>query len=337
MPALVIQTSFLGDTVLTTPLIAELASRGPVDVVVTPVGATILRGHPAVRSLIVYDKRGTDAGIGGLRRLSRRLRDERYEAAYLAQGSLRSALLARAAGIARRVGFDTSAGQILYSERVRYRREAHHTERLWRLAAGDDAPAPDASVLRPRLYPGAGERTAVDALLGDFARGGPLVALAPGSVWGTKRWPYFADLATALREVRFVVIGSADDTALASGIVAAAPGRVLDATGRLSLLASAELIGRCAALVANDSAPTHLASGVGTPTLTLFGPTVPDFGFGPLAPRSESIGLEHLACRPCHPHGPMQCPLGHFRCMRSLEPSRVMARLRNLLVPITTT
>jgi len=346
LSALIIQTSFLGDTVLTTPLIAELASRGPVDVVVTPVGATILRGHPAVRSLIVFDKRGADAGIGGLRRLARRLRDERYEAAYLAQGSLRSAVLARAAGIARRVGFDTSAGRILYTERVHYRRDAHHVERLWRLAAGDDAPAPAAGGLRPRLYPGADERAAVDALLGDFALGGrggpggPLVGLAPGSIWGTKRWPHFAALAAGLAEARFVVIGSADDTALAQAIVAAVPGppgRVLDATGRLSLLASAELIGRCAALVANDSAPTHLASGVGTPTLTLFGPTVPGFGFGPLAPRSESIGLEQLACRPCHPHGPMTCPLGHFLCMRSLEPSRVVARLRNLLVPITTT
>lgn len=336
LSALIIQTSFLGDTVLTTPLIAELASRGAVDVVVTPAGATILRGHPAVRSLIVYDKRGTDAGIGGLHRLARRLRDEHYEAAYLAQGSLRSAALARAAGIARRVGFDTSAGRILYSERVRYRADAHHAERLWRLAAGDEAPSPAADVMRPRLYPGADERAAVDALLGDFARGGPLVALAPGSIWGTKRWPCFDRLAAGLDDLRFVVIGSNEDTALAQGILTAAPGRVLDATGRLSLLASAELIGRCAALVANDSAPTHLASGVGTPTLTLFGPTVPGFGFGPLAARSESIGLEQLACRPCHPHGPRECPLGHFQCMRSLEPSRVIARLRNLLVPITT-
>ncbi|MBW7935409.1 MAG: glycosyltransferase family 9 protein, partial [Gemmatimonadaceae bacterium] len=101
--------------------------------------------------------------------------------------------------------------------------------------------------------------------------------------------------------------------------------------GRLSLLASAELIRRCAVLVANDSAPTHLASGVGTPTLTLFGPTVPDFGFGPLAPRSLPIGVEGLACRPCHPHGPRECPLGHHACMQTLEPSRVAEHVRNLL------
>lgn len=148
MPVLVIQTSFLGDTVLTTPLIAELASRGPVDVVVTPEGATILRGHPAVRALIVYDKRGADAGLGGLVRLSRRLRDGRYSAAYLAQGSVRSALLALAARIPRRAGFDTSAGRALYSAQVRYRGDVHHAERLWRLAAGNDAPSPAADVVR---------------------------------------------------------------------------------------------------------------------------------------------------------------------------------------------
>ena len=335
MPALVIQTSFLGDTILSTPLLAELAARGPVDILVTPMGATILRGNPSVRRVIVYDKRGADAGLGGLRRLARRLRGEQYEAAYLAQGSLRSAVLARAARIPRRVGFDTSAGRAFYTERVRYRREFHHAERLWRLAAGDAAPSPGTDVIRPHLFPGAEDRAAVDAALGDFAAAGtPLVALAPGSVWGTKRWPHFAELVSIMPAARFVVVGSGDDRELAAAIAAAAPDRVLDLAGRLSLLGSAELLRRCAALVANDSAPTHLASGVGTPTLTLFGPTVPAYGFGPLAPGSESVGVE-LPCRPCHAHGPMECPLVHFKCMRTLEPSRVAARLYNLGIPPT--
>ena len=64
---LVVQTSFLGDTVLTTPLIAELAKRGPVDVVVTPASAPLLARNPDIRELFVYDKRGADAGIGGFR------------------------------------------------------------------------------------------------------------------------------------------------------------------------------------------------------------------------------------------------------------------------------
>src|SRR5438034_316720 len=83
----------------------------------------------------------------------------------------------------------------------------------------------------------------------------------------------------------------------------ATDGAAIDATGRLSLLASAELIGRTIALVTNDSAPQHLASAMGTPTITIFGPTVPEFGFGPLAPRSITIGHHQLACRPCDRHG----------------------------------
>ena len=83
--SLVIQTSFLGDTVLTTPLIAELAKRGPVDVVTTPASAGLLANHPCVRSVISYDKRGTDAGMRGFFRLAKQLRQFGYDSAYLAQ------------------------------------------------------------------------------------------------------------------------------------------------------------------------------------------------------------------------------------------------------------
>ena len=338
--SLVIQTSFLGDLVLTTPLVAELATRGPVDVVVTPGGAPLLAHHPAVRDVIVFDKRGADAGLRGLWRFGRRLRrradgSERViGSAYLAQGSLRSAALARLAGARAVVGFDTSSGRALYSARVHYDRTQHHAERLWRLAVGDRAPAGDAARIRPRLYPGEAERARVDAVLGQGPRDDrPWIALAPGSIWGTKRWPWYANLAAALCDrYRLVVVGGSDDAALAAEIVRAA-GRdhVLDATGRLPLLASAELIRRCAALVTNDSAPQHLASAVGTPTVTIFGPTVPEFGFGPLAGRHASAGVAGLGCRPCHDHGPPACPRGHFRCMRDLGIGDVQATLATVL------
>jgi heptosyltransferase-2 len=61
-----------------------------------------------------------------------------------------------------------------------------------------------------------------------------------------------------------------------------------------------------------------------TPTLTIFGPTVPEFGFGPLAPRSQALGVTDLACRPCDSHGPQRCPLGHWRCMTE-QPAAVVA------------
>jgi heptosyltransferase II len=329
---LVVQTSFLGDTVLTTPLLAQLANRGPVDVVTTPAAAALLSNHPAVREVIPYDKRGAQRGIIGLWRLARRLRKSHYDVALLAQGSWRSAVLVLLARIPSRIGFSTSSGRLLYTKRVPYRDDLHHAARLLMLARPNGR-EPTPAELQPSLAPGPAERAEVDAFLREHGVGADeqLVGVAPGSVWGTKRWPYYPELAAELaRDARVIVVGSNADSSLAQQIVAAAPG-ALDATGRLSLLASAELIGRCKVLVTNDSAPMHLASAMGTPTVALFGPTVPDFGFGPLAPRASVVGHDALPCRPCDRHGPQRCPLGHHRCMRELAPTLVAERARALL------
>lgn len=330
--SLVIQTSFLGDVVLTTPLISYLAGKGPVDVVTTPAAAPLLAGNPAVRRIVPYDKRGADSGVGGMRRLAARVLAEEPDAVcYLAQGSMRSALLAFWAGYRDRVGFDTSAGKFLSTRRLTNRPGWHHAERLLRLAMGDETNIPPVD-LRPRLYPGPGDRAAVDELLAAHgATADRLIALAPGSVWATKRWPGFPALARSLAaHGRIVIIGGAEDRALATAI-RAATSNPIDATGSLSLLASAELIGRSALLVTNDSLPQHLASAMGTPTVTIFGPTVPGFGFGPLAARSATVGHESMPCRPCHPHGPAVCPLGHHRCMRDLAEPAVLARALDVL------
>ena len=325
--ALIVQTSFIGDTVLTTPLIAELARRGTVDAVVTPRSAPLLANNASLANVVVYDKRGQDRGLRGFVRLVRHLRGHRYSAAYLAQGSMRSAALVAAAGIPRRVGFETSAGKRLYTTRVPYFENEHHAARLLRLSGSE----PEPWTVRPRLYPGDPERAAVDALLDDVASTNePLIAFAPGSVWATKRWPYYAELAQLL-EARIAVVGAGSDRELAARIVQSAGGRAFDATGKLSLLASAELIARSRALVTNDSAPLHLASAMGTPTIAIFGPTVPEFGFGPLAPRSIVLGMTSLACRPCDRHGPNRCPLGHWRCMREITPRTVAAAVEEIL------
>ncbi|MDQ3697901.1 MAG: glycosyltransferase family 9 protein [Gemmatimonadota bacterium] len=342
--SLVVQTSFLGDVVLTTPLIAELARRGPVDVVVTPGAAPLLANNKAIRHLFVDDKRGGRRGPAGVWRTAseiryrtvgpHRLRRAAARVAYLAQGSVRSAVLARLAGYGELVGFDTSAGRLLYTRRVPYCRDQHHSERLWHLAFPfQHDVSVDVRKLRPRLYPSRSDAAAVDAILAAAGFGGSdaarLVALAPGSIWGTKRWPYYAELARRIApRFRLAVIGGPDDGVAARQIIDAvaelgSDRKVVDTTGKLSLLGSAVLIGRAQALVTNDSLPQHLASATGTPTITVFGPTVPEFGFGPLAPRSATAGLDVLPCRPCHHHGPERCPLGHWRCMRDLDAGRV--------------
>ena len=343
-PSLVIQTSFLGDMVLTTPLLAELSAHGPVDVVATPASAPLLANNPHVRDVIVYDKRGAMAGLGGLRRAAEIVRRRRTAgggsaprgagAAYLAQGSVRSAALAVLGGVPERVGFASSAGSVLYTRRVPYREDLHHTERLWQLAMRTITDRPDRTTLRPRLYPGAAEVDEVDRLLREAGHSGePIIAVAPGSVWATKRWPYYTELSARLAlHGRIALVGGAADAEHAAPIREALTGdRVIDAIGRLSLLASAELIGRAALLVTNDSAPQHLASAMNTPTVAIFGPTAPAFGYGPLA--TTHVVAEHhaLPCRPCDRHGPVRCPLGHWRCMRDIPAERVEALAMDLV------
>ncbi len=320
--ALVIQTAFLGDVVLTTALLSALAERhGPVDVVTTAAAAPLLETHPAVARVIPYDKHGRDRGAGGVRRMARGLARASYKVAYLPHRSLRSAVLARLAGVPRRVGF-RGGWSFLYTDTRS--RPASGPERDRLLALADAPPGSFA----PRLYPSDEDKAAVEAFLRAAGLSGEFIALAPGSIWGSKRWPYYADLATHLAPgAAIVAVGGPEDGALGDAIVKAvgrSGGRAVSAAGALSLRQSVALIGRARLLVANDSAPVHFASAMGTPVVALFGPTIPEFGFGPLGPTDVALGVAGLPCRPCSSHGPRRCPLGHHRCMKDLSVETVL-------------
>jgi heptosyltransferase II len=320
---LVIQTAFLGDVILTTPLLEVLAARhGPVDVVTTPGAAQLLETHPAVREVIRHDKHGRERGIGGILRLASRLRANGYARAYLPHRSWRTGLAARLAGIPERIGFADAPARSSYTTRVPVR-GAHEVDRLLALA---DAPSGG----RPSLGLTDADHGAAIAWLETAGVPERFAVLAPGSIWGTKRWGKYPALAGAL-DLFVVVLGGPEDRALGDAIVAAAPGRSATACGALPLRASAALLARAAVLVTNDSAPLHLAQATGTPTVALFGPTVPAFGFGPRGPSDRIEEVSGLACRPCSRHGPAVCPLGHHRCMTDLAVDRVATTVRHLL------
>lgn len=325
--ALVIQTGYMGDVILTTPLLTLLAARhGPVDVVATPASAPLLETHPAVREVVRYDKRGADRGWRGMRRLAADLRRRRHAAAYLPHRSRRSATLVFLARVPVRVGYADSAAASLYTERVV--RPAHPLEpqRLAALAGlGAQEPAPPVS-----LGITDADRAEADAWLAAQGVTAPFVAFGPGSIWGAKRWPGFGALAARL-ELPVVLIGGPSDAAVGEQVAAAAPGRVRSACGAVGPRVSAALIARAAALVTNDSSPLHLALAVGTPLVALFGPTVASFGFGPLDRADEALGLEALLCRPCATFGPAVCPLGHHRCLAELGVDAVEAATRRAL------
>jgi heptosyltransferase-2 len=161
--------------------------------------------------------------------------------------------------------------------------------------------------------------------------GRPVVALAPGAVGPSKRWPSgsYAELARALTRdgVSVWVLGSPDEATFAAEIVRAAGPAAHDLTS--SDLRNAILALRLAsACVSNDSGLEHVAAAIGTPTIGIFGPTSP-WHWAPLNPLAAVIETAtELACRPCHK--PV-CALGHHRCMRDIAPTQVLSAVQRAL------
>jgi lipopolysaccharide heptosyltransferase II len=158
----------------------------------------------------------------------------------------------------------------------------------------------------------------------------PVLGLSPGANWATKRWPAerFAGLARRALErgLQVAVQGSAAEAQLAQIVVRGAPGAV-DLSGKLDLRGLGGFIARCAAFVANDSGPMHMARALGVPTLAFFGSTDPTmFDF-----RGHEVLFARIPCAPCSFFGRRRCPRGHFRCMLDLGEERAWAALLPLL------
>jgi heptosyltransferase-2 len=331
---LVVQTAFIGDVLLVTPVFQVLRRHWPagrVHAVVIPSGYPVLEHNPNIDRIFVFDKHKQNSGISGLLRLSQQLRREMYDIVVAPHRSLRTALLVRLTGAAIRIGFDLNSGRLCYSHHVPYDRNRHEVDRNLSLLKPLGI---SAGKVAPDIYSTEEERRQIADLLAESWAQNPLIVLAPGSIWPTKRWPAasFMELAKTLLEhgLSVCLIGGLQDHALCSRIAAVSPKQILNTAGSLSLRASAELLRHARLLVSNDSAPLHLASATGTPTLALFGPTVPAFGFAPYRDNSVVMELD-LPCRPCSIHGGRRCPIQTHACMRDLTAAAVFERAIKLM------
>jgi heptosyltransferase-2 len=233
------------------------------------------------------------------------------------------------------VGFSTSAGRFLFTKIATYDPDKHEILRNLKLLGELDIHAP---FERPMVYPSEADRTLVVQMLVDrFGLGWEeqtLIAVAPGSVWNTKRWPeeYFQELIRLLadRHLNIALVGGKEDAGLCERLSARHP-RVMNAAGKLTVLQSADLIRRSDVLVSNDSAPMHLAVAMDTPVLAIFGATVPEFGFAPVGEQNRIQQTDGLPCRPCSIHGGKHCPIGTFECMLRITPAAVFQSVRDML------
>ncbi len=327
----VIQTAFIGDAVLTLPMIQRVSKSYPdtsIDVVTIPRTAELFQSHPAVRNIIVYDKRHADRGLRGILRMVRALVAREYDAALIPHRSFRSALIPALAKIPLRIGFDKSAGAFLMTHVIPYRSDIHEIERDQTLLREIEI-SPTGKEL-PSLYPSADDKEYVANMLieAGIPFDAPFVALAPGSIWATKRWlpDRYAQLLRMLSERGIVTVwvGGKEDEALCSEIVSASGHPSLVTAGRLTLLQSSALLRRAKVLVTNDTAPMHLAVAMRTPVVAIFGATVPAFGFSPYGESDSVVETLGLPCRPCGIHGGKRCPVKTFDCMVKISTERVL-------------
>jgi heptosyltransferase-2 len=332
----VIQTAYLGDVALTLPLMEALRQLHPRSqrmLVVTPAAAALAACAAAVDEVVSYDKHGRDAGVAGLRRCAQRLREWGVELVLVPHRSLRSALLALLARPRFAVGSSRTAFPWAYDVRVPYPWHVHEVERnLALLSPFADADCAGVPVVTLRPLDWAEQRLNQRLQSVGIGAAEPLVVLAPGSAWATKRWSpqRYAELARRLRAEGYAVVvtGSAAEAELCRAVAEA--GGVPSLAGQLEIPEFLVLVRRARCVVCNDSAPIHLAELVGTPVVALFGPTIPQFGFAPRLPQS-CVVERSLPCRPCSVHGSTRCPVRTHACLEGIPAEEVWQHVRALL------
>ncbi len=326
---LIVQTAYLGDTILVTPLIRatrQVFPQAQIDVLVIPQTAGALQNNPHLNRIVMFDKRRNKRAA--FVHTLRELKAARYDLAITPHSSFTTGLLLKMAGIPRRVGFDRSPVKFFLTERVPQPKTGHTIEKNLALLRPFSS---QTFSMQTELFPTPAQKEKAQKLLQPLPSDRPKIAIAPGSVWPTKRWPqeYYRDLVRALKaQFSFVFIGSKDERALCSRIVSEAqPEHAVNVAGELSLLESAAAIAQCDLMVCNDSGALHLANAMQTDVFAFFGPTVKEFGFYPFRPNDFVFEVPDLYCRPCGKHGHKKCPEGHFRCMREITPSMVVQKI----------
>jgi heptosyltransferase-2 len=336
---LIVQTSFLGDVVLTTPLIAEVRRRFPeamLAVLCNPQAAGLLEANPDVDRVILYDKNRVDRGFGGLRRAAAELRSHRFTLAISPHKSLRTSVLLYLAGIPERVGFRESAGWFLYHRTAKRAAGCHDVERNLSIL---EALGIEVGECRKELHLPS-DAAAIDSVKRLFSSLGvekdrTIFGINAGSVWPTKRWHLqgFAGLIELLdrkHSGRFLLFGGPQDTDLVAELDRLSGHRAVNLSGKLGLRELAAALNWCDVFISNDSGPMHMAVARGVPVVAIFCATTPSLGFYPYTSNAVVVEKE-LPCRPCGSHGGRRCPLGTEDCIRLIPPGAVLDAVERLL------
>jgi len=334
---LVIQTAFLGDAILTLPMIQKLREKFTgcsISVICIPSTDEVFKSSPSVDNVIVYDKRGKQKSLRSFFQFVKYLRKQSFTRIYSPHRSIRSSLLVLLSKVEKTFGFENSAMSFVYMVKRNYHKAVHEVARNLELI-GYDTSGENWKIL-PLINISVTIKEKIHSILANNNLQN-IIAIAPGSVWNTKIYPkdYFVDIIKSLIGEKFtvVLIGGKDDSELCDDIAHHFDSNVKAFAGSLSILESIELIRNAKLLLSNDSAPTHMGMIADIPTLTIYCSTVYYFGFYPYNQRSSFISYDDLKCKPCGVHGHRTCPIKTFDCAYKLHPGFVVKKIHELLTP----
>jgi lipopolysaccharide heptosyltransferase II len=329
---LAVRFSSIGDVLLTTPLLRAIRHRHPaarLTVLTKQTYAPLLSHNPNVSQLLA------PTANHSLPRLAAELRSARYTHLLDLHDSART----RALRILVPGRWSTypkhrlARAALIHGKRNFYRDIRPVAERYFDAARHLDV-VPDAEPPDFFLAPEAEREVAQWFGGGTLLPDRPTVAIAPGAAHATKRWPveHWRQLVqqVATRGLQVVIVGSADDAAVAAAIAQGSGSGLANVAGRFGLQGTGALLRRSAAVVSGDTGVMHMATAVGTPVIALFGPTVRAFGFFPYSDRAQVLELG-MSCRPCSSKGGPRCPLGHHLCLRNIGPEAVYQALSRTL------
>ena len=333
---LIIQTAFLGDTILTEPLIETIKENDPTSFIaalIIPQNKDVFSLNPKVDSIITYDKHGKDNGIMGLFKIMKKIEQFNFDVVISPHMSFRSSLVAFFSKAKTRIGFNEADISFVYTNKVRKIKHVHERDKILLLLSPLNFKKISQSI---ELYYSEDNKRFIEGILEAYSidRNKQLIGISASSVWPTKRWPekYFREVARSLSEKGYTVIlfGTHKDIER-SEFIKDNNDKIIDLTGKTNIKDMFYAISRLSLLISNDSAPIHIASAYNIPTIDIYGPTIPEFGFFPLSDKNEILEIRGLECRPCGKHGSVSCHKKHFKCMLDITPTMVLDSAFKLL------
>jgi len=329
---LVIQTAFPGDAILTLPFIQELKKKRAeysIDVLCIPQTAEIFAASPQVNSVISFDKKGKQKSLFSFINFIRELKLNNYEIVYCPHRSLRSAIITMNLSAKETYGFENSSLKFAFKQTVKYNPSVHEVRRNLEFI-GDEYQEDNWRII-PEVRVAQESKQKVKGFLIEN-KIDKFVAIAPGSVWETKKYPieYFKQIVEHFTNLKYqiILIGGIEDKILCESLKKE---NVFLSAGEFSFVETIELLKSASLLICNDSAPTHLGMCSDIPVLTIYCSTIPQFGFYPYNIKSDFVSYDELSCKPCGIHGYRSCPTGTFDCAKLLLPEMVIEKAEKLL------